>query len=244
MTGRLQALRRVHPLLLVIGAVLLLLAALAAMPYLLMAAPGAAGAVYLARKHKPSLPVRHFLRSRGAGLTLIAGITSALAISALSAAYGHTILLAVLLAALALAGMYLSLEIVEEKIMKPIMSLVPQGQQDALSGFLSGSPAASTGGTADLSGLDPVTVTQAIKARVIGQDAAVDASVSLIFRRSRLRRPAKPVCTLLYVGATGAGKTELAKALSESMFGGRLIRVDCAEYRLIQRRHAEHLAGW
>ena len=230
MTGRLQALRRVHPVLLVIGAVLALLAILAALPWLLMAAPGAAGAIWFARKRKPSLPIRHFLRSRGAGLTAIAGITSAIAISSLSAAFAHTLLLAIPLAALALGGMYLSLEIVEEKIMKPIMSLVPQGQQDALSGFLAGSPAASTGGTADLSGLDPAAVGAEIKSRVIGQDPAVDQSVSLIFRRARLRRPGKPVCTLLYVGATGAGKTELAKAIAESMFGGRLIRIDCAEF--------------
>ncbi len=230
MTSRLQALRRVHPVLLVIGAVLTLFAILAAAPYLLMAAPGAAGAIYLARKHKPTLPLRHFLRSRGVGLTLIAGITSALAISALSAAYTHALLLAIPLALLALGGTFLALEIIGENIMKPIMSLVPQGQQDALSGFLAGSPAAASGGTADLSGLDPAAVTAEIKSRVIGQDAAVDQSVSLIFRRARLRRPAKPVCTLLYVGATGAGKTELAKAIADEMFGGRLIRIDCAEF--------------
>ena len=230
MTGRLQALRRVHPVLLLIGGVLALLAALAALPWLLMAAPGAAGAIYFARKHKPSLPLRHFLRSRGAALTAIAGITSALALSALSAAFAHSLLLAIPLAVLALGGLYLTIEVIEEKIMKPIMSLVPAGQQDALSGFLAGSPAASSGGTADLSGLDPAAITAAIKGRVIGQDAAVDQSVSLIFRRARLRRPAKPVCTLLYVGATGAGKTELAKALAESMFAGRLIRIDCAEF--------------
>ena len=230
MTGRLQALRRVHPILLLIGAVLALFAILAAAPYLLMAAPGAAASIWFARKHKPALPVRHFLRSRGAWLTLIAGITSAIAISALSAAYTHALLLAIPLAALALGGIFITIEIIEEHVMKPIMQLVPAGQQDALSGFLSGSPAASHGGTADLSGLDPAAVAQEIKGRVIGQDAAVDSSVSLIFRRARLRRPAKPVCTLLYVGATGAGKTELAKAIAESMFGGRLIRIDCAEY--------------
>ena len=168
MNSRLQALRRVHPVLLLIGAVLALFAILAALPYVLMAAPGAAGAIYIARKHKPSLPLRHFIRSRGVGLTLIAGITSALAISALSAAYGHTILLAIALAALALGGIFITIEIIEEHTMKPIMSLVPAGQQDALSGFLAGSPAASSGGTADLSGLDPATIAQEIKGRVIG----------------------------------------------------------------------------
>ena len=241
MTGRLQALRRVHPLLLVIGAVLLLAVALAALPWLLMAAPGAAASIWFARRHKPSLPIRHFLRSRGAGLTAIAGITSAIAISSLSAAFAHTLLLAIPLAVLALGGIFITIEIIEEHVMKPIMQLVPQGQQDALAGFLSGSPAAASGGTADLSGLDPVTVTAEIKSRVIGQDAAVDQSVSLIFRRARLRRPAKPVCTLLYVGATGAGKTELAKAIAETMFAGRLIRIDCAE--LSQSHSTQRLIG-
>ena len=241
MNSRLQALRRVHPLLLVIGAVLALFAILAALPYVFMAAPGAAASIWFARKHKPSLPLRHFLRSRGAWLTLIAGITSALALSAMTAAFAHTLLPAIVLAALALGGTFLSLEIIEEHVMKPIMQLVPAGQQDALSGFLSGSPAAASGGTVDLSGLDPATVAQEIKSRVIGQDAAVDQSVSLIFRRARLRRPAKPVCTLLYVGATGAGKTELAKAIAESMFAGRLIRIDCAE--LSQSHCTQRLIG-
>ncbi len=230
MNARLQALRRVHPVLLLLGGVLLLVAIIAALPWLLMAAPGAVGAIYLARRHKPSLPVRHFLRSRGAWLTLIGGITSGLAISALSAAFAHSLLLAVLLAAIALGGMYLTLEIIEEHTMKSIMQLVPAGQQDALAALIAGTPASASGGTADLSGLDHAAVTHEIKSRVIGQDAAVDQSVSLIFRRARLRRPGKPVCTLLYVGATGAGKTELAKAIAESMFGGRLIRIDCAEF--------------
>jgi hypothetical protein len=216
-------------------------AGILALPYLLMAAPGAAGAIWLARRRKPSLPLRHFLRSRGAVLTLIAGAASALAFEALGAAYGHALLLAIALAALALGGLYLSIEIIEEKKMKKVMDLVPQGQHDALAGFLAGAPAASTGGIADLSGLDAAAVTQDVKARVIGQNAAVEQSVSLIFRRARLRRPNKPVATLLYVGATGSGKTELAKALADALFAGRMIRVDCAE--LSQAQSTQRLIG-
>ena len=241
MTGRLQAINRAHPAVQLLVILALLFAAIVALPYLTMAAPGAAGATWLARRRKPALPIRHFLRSRGVVLTLIAGAASALALSALGAAFAHSLLLAIALAVLALGGLYLSLEIIEERVMKKVMELVPQGQQDALAGFLAGTPAASAGGTADLSGLDPVTVAQAIKARLIGQDAAVDQSVSLIFRRARLRRPAKPVATLLYVGATGAGKTELAKALAESLFAGRMIRVDCAE--LSQSQSTQRLIG-
>ncbi len=229
MNGRLHALRRVHPALLILGGLLALIACIAALPYVLMASPGGAVAIWAARKRKPALPLRHFLRSRGLGLTAIAGVSGALALEALDAAYAHALLPAVLLAVLALGGLYLVAEIIEERIMKSIMQLIPAGQKDALSAFLSGAPAASIGGTADLSGLDPARVITDIKSRVVGQDAAVEQSVSLIFRRARLRRPGKPVCTLLYVGATGAGKTELAKAIAETMFGGRMIRLDCAE---------------
>ncbi|MHB1537482.1 MAG: AAA family ATPase [Solirubrobacteraceae bacterium] len=241
MTGRMQALRQAHPVLLLIGGLFALFAFIAALPWLAIAAPGAAGAVLLARKRKSSLPVRHFVRSRGVWLVGIGGITSALAFSALSVAYTHALLSAIVLAALALAGCYLALEIVEEKVMKSIMQMVPAGQKDTLAGFLAGAPAAGAGAVADLSKLDPAVVVQAIKARVIGQDAIVDQSVSLLFRRSRLRRPGKPICTLLYVGATGAGKTELAKALADEIFAGRLIRIDCAE--LSQSHSTQRLIG-
>ena len=236
-----QALNRAHPVVQLLVILAVMFAGILALPYLLMAAPGAAGAIWLARRRKPSLPLRHFLRSRGAVLTLIAGAASALAFEALGAAYGHALLLAIALAALALGGLYLSIEIIEEKKMKKVMDLVPQGQHDALAGFLAGAPAASTGGIADLSGLDAAAVTQDVKARVIGQNAAVEQSVSLIFRRARLRRPNKPVATLLYVGATGSGKTELAKALADALFAGRMIRVDCAE--LSQAQSTQRLIG-
>ncbi len=241
MSGRLQALQRTHPVLLIVGGLFVVFAFIAALPWLAMAAPGAAGAILLARKRKPSLPVRHFVRSRGAWLSGIGGITSVLALSALSAAYAHALLSAIVLAALALGSTYLVLEIIEEHVMKSIMQMVPAGQKDTLAGFLAGTPAAASGGTADLSGLDASSVTRDVKSRVIGQDAIVDQSVSLIFRRSRLRRPNKPVCTLLYVGATGAGKTELAKALADELFAGRLIRIDCAE--LSQSHSTQRLIG-
>ena len=241
MSGRLQALQRTHPVLLILGGLFALFAFLAVLPWLVMALPGAAVAVLLARKRKPGLPLRHFLRSRGAWLVGVGGITSVFAIASLSAAYGHALLSAIVLAALALAGCYLALEIVEEKVMKSIMQMVPAGQKDTLAGFLAGTPAASAGAVADLSKLDPAGVGEAIKNRVIGQDAIVEQSVSLLFRRSRLRRPNKPVCTLLYVGATGAGKTELAKALADEIFAGRLIRIDCAE--LSQSHSTQRLIG-
>lgn len=69
--------------------------------------------------------------------------------------------------------------------------------------------------------------------RVVGQEEAVTA-VSKAIRRGRvgLKDPKRPIGSFLFLGPTGVGKTELSKALSESMFGteNALIRVDMSEY--------------
>ena len=69
--------------------------------------------------------------------------------------------------------------------------------------------------------------------RVIGQNEAIEA-VSKAIRRGRvgLKDPNKPIGSFLFLGPTGVGKTELSKALAESLFGGEkdLIRVDMSEY--------------
>jgi ATP-dependent Clp protease ATP-binding subunit ClpC len=69
--------------------------------------------------------------------------------------------------------------------------------------------------------------------RVVGQEEAVRA-VSDAIRRSRagLKDPNRPVGSFIFVGPTGVGKTELSKALAETVFGDEnaLIRVDMSEY--------------
>jgi ATP-dependent Clp protease ATP-binding subunit ClpC len=69
--------------------------------------------------------------------------------------------------------------------------------------------------------------------RVIGQDAAI-AAVSDAIRRARagLKDPRRPMGSFIFVGPTGVGKTELAKALAEYMFGSEdaIVRVDMSEY--------------
>ena len=72
-----------------------------------------------------------------------------------------------------------------------------------------------------------------LKKRVIGQDEAVTAIAKAI-RRSRLglKDPGKPSGSFIFMGTTGVGKTELAKALAETMFGDEnsLVRIDMSEY--------------
>jgi ATP-dependent Clp protease ATP-binding subunit ClpC len=72
-----------------------------------------------------------------------------------------------------------------------------------------------------------------LRKRVIGQDEAI-ASLSRAIRRSRagLKDPRRPIGSFLFLGPTGVGKTELAKALAAELFGGEdnLIRLDMSEY--------------
>jgi len=72
-----------------------------------------------------------------------------------------------------------------------------------------------------------------IHERVIGQHEAVEAVAKAIRRgRAGLKDPKRPIGSFLFLGPTGVGKTELSKALAESMFGSEdsMIRVDMSEY--------------
>jgi ATP-dependent Clp protease ATP-binding subunit ClpB len=80
--------------------------------------------------------------------------------------------------------------------------------------------------------------------RVIGQDEAV-ATVSDALRRSRagLSDPDRPIGTFLFLGPTGVGKTELARALAEFMFDSQdaMVRIDMSEY--MEKHSVARLVG-
>ncbi len=80
--------------------------------------------------------------------------------------------------------------------------------------------------------------------RVIGQDEAVEA-VSAALRRSRagLQDPDRPIGTFLFLGPTGVGKTELARALAEFMFDSQdaMVRLDMSEY--MEKHTVSRLVG-
>jgi ATP-dependent Clp protease ATP-binding subunit ClpB len=74
--------------------------------------------------------------------------------------------------------------------------------------------------------------------RVIGQDEAVDAVADAVMRaRGGLKDPKRPVGSFLFLGPTGVGKTELARALAQYLFDDEraLIRIDMSEY---QEKHS------
>ena len=77
------------------------------------------------------------------------------------------------------------------------------------------------------------SLAERLRGRVVGQDRAVDA-LSNAIKRSRLglSDPDRPIGSFIFLGPTGVGKTELAKALSENLFGSTeaLIRFDMSEY--------------
>lgn len=74
---------------------------------------------------------------------------------------------------------------------------------------------------------------QVLHQRVIGQDEGVDLVTEAIIRsKAGIKDPSKPIGSFLFLGPTGVGKTELAKALAESLFDNEnnIVRLDMSEY--------------
>ena len=89
-----------------------------------------------------------------------------------------------------------------------------------------------------------IRMEQELAKRVVGQTEAIHG-VSRAIRRSRagIKNPSRPVGSFVFLGPTGVGKTELAKALAEFLFGAEeaLIRVDMSEY--MERFSTSRLIG-
>jgi ATP-dependent Clp protease ATP-binding subunit ClpB len=74
---------------------------------------------------------------------------------------------------------------------------------------------------------------QILHERVVGQDEAVEAVADAVIRaRSGLKDPKRPIGSFIFLGPTGVGKTELARALAESLFDSEenIVRIDMSEY--------------
>ncbi len=73
-----------------------------------------------------------------------------------------------------------------------------------------------------------------LRQRVVGQDEAVEAVADAVrASRAGLQHPDRPVGSFLFLGPTGVGKTELARALAQALFGSRerLVRIDMSEFQ-------------
>ncbi len=87
-------------------------------------------------------------------------------------------------------------------------------------------------------------IEQRLKQRVVGQDEAISAVANAIRRaRAGLSDPNRPIGSFIFLGPTGVGKTELAKALAEFLFDDErnLVRLDMSEY--IERHTVARLIG-
>lgn len=89
-----------------------------------------------------------------------------------------------------------------------------------------------------------IAMEDALKARVMGQDDAIKQVADAVrTARAGLKKPTRPLAVLLFLGATGTGKTELAKAIAEFIFGSEesLIRLDMSEYH--EKHNVARLIG-
>ncbi|MGC9334105.1 MAG: AAA family ATPase, partial [Anaerolineae bacterium] len=85
---------------------------------------------------------------------------------------------------------------------------------------------------------------QGLHKRIVGQDEAISALARAVRRaRAGLKDPHRPISSLLFLGPTGVGKTELAKALAEFMFGSEdaLLQLDMSEF--MERHTVSRLVG-
>jgi ATP-dependent Clp protease ATP-binding subunit ClpB len=89
-----------------------------------------------------------------------------------------------------------------------------------------------------------LNLAQSLHRRVVGQDNAVDlVSQAIIRARAGIKDPRRPIGSFLFLGPTGVGKTELAKALAEALFDTEenIIRIDMSEY--MERFSTSRLIG-
>ena len=85
---------------------------------------------------------------------------------------------------------------------------------------------------------------EALHQRVVGQEEAIDIVAKAVRRaRAGLKDPKRPIGSFIFLGPTGVGKTELAKALAEFMFGSEdtLIKIDMSEF--MERHNVSRLVG-
>ena len=222
----------IFELLLMIAAVGVFIGVLKAAPLAFVFGVAGVGWVKFFRA-PPQLPWRAFWTKKPLVLTALfaaAGIATQQLFMSLNALFAGAggLLGASVATVVDLAIAIIVLKILEKKIMPDIFNIASDpAALEAFAAAGDGEPQPAPAEYLDLSSIPQDAAIAAIKEKVIGQDAIVSNVVSTIYRRAELRRKSKPVAVLMFVGATGAGKTELAKALADVLAAGRLVRFDC-----------------
>ncbi len=130
---------------------------------------------------------------------------------------------------------------IEEEIRKEIIKIEKQAEekQPKMIGSITAKDVAEqlskiTGAKlTDLNKEEKVSIAEKLKTQIVGQDETIE-SVAKQIRRAELElsHPDRPLASFLFVGASGVGKTELAKVLAETLYPGRdaLIKLDMSEF--------------
>ena len=196
-----------------------------------------ASVLLVAYRVHPGVRVHWFFMRPRWRFTVLAGLAGLLLRVAITSPLSGTGAAGFAVGGLALAGSagiaFFIVKVFEGTAMTKVFELIPPAQRDAFANFLAaGSADASGGKTVDFSSLDEAAITRNLKARVVGQDQAIDQVVPTLFTRAKLPRKDKPVAVFLFVGPSGVGKTELAKGLADELFGEKkLVRIDMSEYQ-------------
>lgn len=117
---------------------------------------------------------------------------------------------------------YFPYRLISEKPMNPYLSMIGGGGIEEVKNRVEAAPPA-------VELVVPPDLAERLNRRIIGQKPVLDELSAAVLRRARLRRPNKPIFVAMLVGATGAGKTETAKALAEAC-NVELTRFDMNEF--------------
>ena len=133
-----------------------------------------------------------------------------------------------------LPGLKKELEVEEEKVKNEDLSLVHESvSEDEIARIISRWTGIPVAKLTESERSKTLHLDEELHKRVIGQDEGVEKVTEAIIRsKAGIKDPTKPIGSFLFLGPTGVGKTELAKALAEALFDDEknMVRIDMSEY--------------
>ncbi len=133
-----------------------------------------------------------------------------------------------------LPGLKKELEVEEEKVKNEDLSLVHESvSEDEIARIISRWTGIPVAKLTESERSKTLHLDEELHKRVIGQDEGVEKVTEAIIRsKAGIKDPTKPIGSFMFLGPTGVGKTELAKALAESLFDDEknMVRIDMSEY--------------